>query len=112
MKQNQFQQGDIISVEFSPTVGHEQKGRRPGLIVSNDTYNQINGLYLVCPISSNMKNFPTHVELKGTEKIHGKIYCEHVRALDLHARNAKKIEDCPTNILEEAKEIIKLFLSK
>ena len=30
-------QGDIIKLDFSPTKGHEQQGRRPALIVSNDT---------------------------------------------------------------------------
>jgi mRNA interferase MazF len=32
-------QGDIILLEFDPQAGHEQKGKRPALIISNNTYN-------------------------------------------------------------------------
>ena len=28
--------GDFIAVSFDPQSGHEQKGRRPALVVSND----------------------------------------------------------------------------
>jgi len=31
-------QGDIIAITFDPQSGHEQKGRRPALVVSKDLY--------------------------------------------------------------------------
>ncbi len=110
MNKTNFTEGDIIFLEFSPTKGHEQRGHRPGVIVSNDTYHQKTGMYLVCPISTSNKDFPLHIALEGTKDVKGKIFCEHVRAMDLDARNAKKIEECPPNILESVKNIIQLFL--
>ncbi|RLD30840.1 MAG: type II toxin-antitoxin system PemK/MazF family toxin, partial [Bacteroidetes bacterium] len=31
--------GDIIKLSFDPQSGHEQKGWRPGLVLSNYTFN-------------------------------------------------------------------------
>jgi len=36
--------GDLIAVTFDPQSGHEQKGRRPALVVSNDLFNRHTGL--------------------------------------------------------------------
>jgi mRNA interferase MazF len=35
-----IEQGDIITLPFDPARGHEQKGRRPALVVSNNVYNE------------------------------------------------------------------------
>ena len=43
--------GDFIAVSFDPQSGHEQKGRRPALVVSNDLFNRHTGLAIVCPPS-------------------------------------------------------------
>jgi len=44
--------GDFITVTFDPQSGHEQKGRRPALVVSNDLFNKHTGLVIVCPITN------------------------------------------------------------
>jgi len=45
-------QGDIIKMDFNPTKGHEQQGRRPALVVSNASYNKFaRGVAIVCPIT-------------------------------------------------------------
>lgn len=31
-------QGDIVFLDFSPQSGHEQAGRRPGVIISNEQF--------------------------------------------------------------------------
>jgi hypothetical protein len=31
-------QGDIIWLDFDPQAGHEQRGRRPAVVVSNDYF--------------------------------------------------------------------------
>lgn len=105
-----YKSGDIVWIDMDPAEGHEQKGHRPAVIVSNNDFGRLTGLYMVCPITTNDKDFPTHIDLIGTKTIHGKIMCEHVKSLDLFARNAKKIEECPVNILDQVKKIIELFL--
>ena len=31
-------QGDIVFLDFSPQSGHEQAGRRPGVVISNEQF--------------------------------------------------------------------------
>ncbi len=41
------EKGDFITLSFDPQSGHEQKGRRPGLVVSNFLFNKATGLAIV-----------------------------------------------------------------
>ena len=34
------QKGDLVILTFDPSSGHEQKGRRPALIISNEVFNK------------------------------------------------------------------------
>ena len=46
------EQGDIVALNFDPQSGHEQKGRRPAIIISNQTFNQHMRLAFACPITN------------------------------------------------------------
>ncbi len=48
--------GDLIALTFDPQSGHEQRGRRPALVVSNDLFNRHTGLCIVCPITNTRRN--------------------------------------------------------
>ena len=52
--------GDVVYLDFNPTKCHEQKGSRPAVVLSNDIFNQYTNMVILCPITSNMKDFPTH----------------------------------------------------
>lgn len=101
-----FSQGDIININFNPQSGHEQSGYRPALVVSNDSYNKITGLCIVCPITNTNKNFPLHVKLDQNTTTTGVILCEHVKSLDTVARKAVFKEKLPDDILSEVLDII------
>ena len=32
-------QGDLVFLDFNPTKGHEQKGFRPAIVISNNVFN-------------------------------------------------------------------------
>ena len=64
-------QGDICYMDFAPTKGHEQTGKRPAIIINKDNYNKYTGLAVLCPFTTITKNFPTHYELLNTKKIKG-----------------------------------------
>lgn len=87
-------QGDIAYVDFNPTKGHEQQGLRPCVIISNNVFNRNTKMTMVCPITSNEKDFPTHYILKNSKKIHGSVLCEHIRSIDYEIRNLKYVERC------------------
>lgn len=103
-------QGDIVFLEFNPQAGHEQKGRRPALVVSNNIYNKFTNIAMVCPITSTNKNFPLHVELDKKTETTGVIMCEQVKALDIYARNVSYKEKVSKEILEEVIDILIGFI--
>ena len=86
------EQGDIVFVDFDPTVGHEKKGTRPAIVISNNSFNKYTNMAIMCPISSNIKDFPTHYVLEDTEKIKGAVLCEHIRSMDYAQRKLKYVE--------------------
>ena len=91
------EQGDIILLDFNPTKGHEQTGFRPAVVISNNAFNQNTKLAIVCPITSNEKDFPTHYLLEDSKKVHGSVLCEHIRSIDYEVRNLKFIEHLSDN---------------
>lgn len=101
-----FEQGDIIFMDFNPTRGHEQSGRRPAVIVSNSDYQRLIGMSIVCPITNTTREFPTHVNLDNRTQTTGDVLCEQIRTVDLKQRNATFVEKMPEDILDEILEIV------
>lgn len=99
-------QGDICYMDFAPTKGHEQTGKRPAIIISKDNYNKYTGLAVLCPITTNTKNFPTHYELLNTKRIKGSVLCEHIRSVDFKTRKLSFVEKIKREELEEIIDII------
>ena len=94
-------QGDIIRVDFSPTVGHEQRGYRPAVVVSNDFSISKTNMVYIAPITNTARQFPLHVALDGRTQTTGEVLCEQVKAVDLKARHFTLVEQLPGDILEK-----------
>ena len=103
-------QGDIIWLDLNPQAGHEQKGRRPALVLSNDTLNMFSDLPLVCPIASIDKGYPFHVKLDDRTKTTGVILCDQAKMSDIKARRYEHIERIPNDVLLEVLDILKGFI--
>lgn len=104
------QQGDIVYLDFDPQAGHEQRGRRPALVVSNNAFNSLSRGALVCPITNTNRGIPIHVALDARTKTTGVIMCDQVKALDMQSRNVALIEPAPEDIIAEAVDIIVGFV--
>jgi len=98
--------GDLIALTFDPQSGHEQKGRRPALVISNDLFNQRTGLAIVCPITSRERDIPFHVALPGGGKVTGFVMVEQVKAIDFRARRARLIQQLSVTVLNEVLSIL------
>jgi mRNA interferase MazF len=77
--------GEIWSVDLSPTLGREQGGRRPALVISVDPFNAGPAdLVVVLPITSKAKGIPFHVAVHppegGLAEI-SHIKCEDIRSI-------------------------------
>ncbi len=98
--------GDVVAVSLDPQAGHEQKGRRPALVVSNDLFNRRTGLAIVCPITGTRRNFPFHVTLPPENSVTGFVMVEQVKSIDFRARRVKFIEKVLTPTLNEVLSIL------
>ncbi|OGI93916.1 hypothetical protein A3A03_01950 [Candidatus Nomurabacteria bacterium RIFCSPLOWO2_01_FULL_40_18] len=95
-------QGDIIYFNFSPSIGREQKGVRPAIVISRDIFNQSSGLAIVCPITSKQKLYPFEV-LVEVDQIYGFALIDQARAIDYNAREFKFVSRAPMILVEEIK---------
>ena len=102
------QKGDIVWMNFSPQSGREQKGHRPALVVSSSTYNKW-GLFLVCPITSQVKGYPFEVPIK-TGKIEGCVLADHLKNQDWQARDVRFAGQAPAEVMLKVQEIIAALL--
>ena len=105
-----FEQGDIIYLDFDPQSGHEQRGRRPALVLSNNVYNRFHNLLMVCPITNTDRGLPFHVKLDSRSRTTGVIMCDQARTLDVQARNGEFVEKAPSDLVEEAVDLVISFI--
>ncbi|PYP88582.1 MAG: mRNA-degrading endonuclease [Blastocatellia bacterium AA13] len=100
------QKGDFIALSFDPQSGHEQKGRRPALVISHDLFNQHTGLAIVCPITNTNRNIPFHLPVPVSSSLTGFVMVDQVKSIDFTARKAKFIEKAPMELVEDTLEVL------
>ncbi|MBI3051042.1 type II toxin-antitoxin system PemK/MazF family toxin [Candidatus Woesearchaeota archaeon] len=109
----EIKRGDIWLVNLDPTIGHEIKKVRPGLIIQNDIGNKYSPITIVAPITSQKteKIFPFEVLLpKGTglDKI-SKILLNQIRAID-KVRLTRKIGRLDEDTVRKVDEALRISL--
>ena len=104
--------GDVYLVSLDPTLGHEQSGQRPVLIISATEFNQATKLPVIVPITSGgefARRIGFAVHLSGTRTT-GVVRCDQPRALDILARGGRKVDALPQDILDEVMaKVVTLF---
>ena len=98
-----MKRGEIYMVSLDPTMGHEQQGQRPVLIVSPTAFNEATKVPVVLPITSGgefARRIGFAVPLSGT-KTTGVVRCDQPRVLDIAARGGRKVDTLPAEILDE-----------
>ena len=100
------EKGDFIVATFDPQSGHEQKGRRPALVISNSLFNKATGLTIVCPITNTNRNIPFHIKISEKSSLTGFIMVEQVKSIDFISRRVKFIEKSDDEVLNEVLSIL------
>jgi mRNA interferase MazF len=100
------QKGDFVAVTFDPQSGHEQRGRRPALVVSNTLFNKHTGLAIVCPLTNTDRSFPFHVAVVNDPNVTGFVMVEQVKSIDFRARKPNRIGRASDSVLEEVLSIL------
>ncbi len=103
--------GDLVILTFDPQAGHEQKGRRPALIISNEVFNKHLGLAIACPITNTDRDYPFHVKLES-KNLSGFIMTEQIKSIDYNARKVKFVESVDEKILNEVLGIVGSIIGK
>jgi len=57
--------GDIVWTNFNPVAGHEQKGKRPALVLSPTSFNKKIMLAMMAPITSRVRGHGFEVPIDG-----------------------------------------------
>lgn len=96
-------------MDFSPQAGHEQAGRRPGIVISNTSFFLKTKLAIVCPITHTDNQFPLHIPLDNRTKTNGVILTEQMKCLDVISRNVQFVEKLPQDLLEKTLAYVKAF---
>lgn len=96
------QRGHFIRINFNPQAGHEQKGKRPALVVSHTLFNEKRGFVFACPISNTKRQNPFYIIIPDGEALTGVIMTDQLRSLDYVARKAEFLGECPEALMRSA----------
>jgi mRNA interferase MazF len=99
--------GDLITIDFDPQTGHEQMKRRPALVLSPASFNEVFGLAYVAPITTKAKGHAFEVPLPSDLKIKGVVMVHQLKSLDWRARRARLSGKVPKLVVAAAVEIVK-----
>jgi mRNA interferase MazF len=98
--------GDFVALTFDPQSGHEQKGRRPALVISNDLFNRKTGLAMVCPLTNTDRKIPFHLKVPENSLLTGFVMVDQVKSVDFASRNAKFIEKAAPHFLADVLAVL------
>lgn len=108
-------EGDVLEIDADSAVGHEQRGRRPVLVVSVDALHSALGLAMVCAITThggratgarNDLEVPIPPGMAAT----GVVLPHQMRTVDTKARNATKLCTVPRATLQSVRARLKVLL--
>lgn len=103
--------GDIVRLDFDPTLGREQAGYRPALIVTTQAFNRSTRLALACPITSKVKGFNLEVVLPAGLVTSGAILAFQVKTIDWYERQIKYVESLPQETIDEVLSKLQVLIS-
>lgn len=91
-----MKQGEIWDLYLDPVLGREQGGRRPAVIISGNLLNKYLEIVIVCPLTTNIKNYKGNLILvpnkkNGLQK-KSEVLTFHIRSVS-KKRLAKKLGD-------------------
>jgi mRNA interferase MazF len=104
------ERGDIVWLSFSPAKGHEQKGRRPGLVLTSRNFNAKSGIMFAVPITSKVRGYGTEVAI-STSNVSGVALVHQLKTIDWKSRKVefagkiygdtlKKIQNIAVSLIE------------
>ena len=98
--------GDIVWINFTPQAGHEQRGKRPALVLSPKIYNEKTSLCICLPITSKVKGYPFEVALPNGLGVEGVVLSDQIKNLDFKVREISFIGKAPLSVVEAVQKFV------
>lgn len=103
--------GDVVWVDFDPSVGKEIRKRRPGLVISADAFNATTGFAVIVPIKTRQGVNPLEVPLPESMKTTGAAQTYQMRSMYLSPRRPEFIERAPDHLTSSICERAQLIIA-
>ena len=103
--------GDIVSLDFDPSVGKEIMKRRPAYVISQKIFNEHTGFAVLAPITNTLRNMQLEVVLSDKLSTKGAILMHQMKSLDFQNRKIEFIEKAPIEIITKASGIARAIIS-
>jgi mRNA interferase MazF len=109
---NKIRRNEIYLANLGETVGSEEKGVRPVLIIQNDIGNKHSPTTIIIPMTKRIENqnsIPTHIKIKafGKIKCRATIMAEQIKVIDKR-RLIKRIDILPREYINEVDRAIRI----
>ena len=105
--------GEIWLVDLDPIRGHEQAGRRPALVLSEDMYNAgPSDLIVVLALTTRLRGLPTQVTVSPSETglaSNSAVLCDQIRTISKE-RLGRRAGAIPPSKLARIEEIVRVLL--
>ena len=92
--------GDVVRIDLDSARGHEQAKWRPALVLSPKAYNRKTSMMLVCPVTSQKKEYPFEVSVSMVQ-VSGGVLADQVRALEWSVRGVQYLGRADAAVLME-----------
>jgi len=104
-------QGDIIKINLDPKQGHEQKGYRPYICLSNHLVSNYANIAVFAPISNTARRYPLYVPLEKTATT-GVVLLDQLVTIDYNARQFKYIETVKGDFLDKLLKLVVVIFQR
>lgn len=102
--------GDLVWIDLDSTLGHEQSGHRPAVVLTPRQYNVRSGLCIVCPITSRARGYPFEILLPAGHAIAGVILVDQIRSVSWEKRYIKMAGVVAAELIGEVRERLAALL--
>jgi mRNA interferase MazF len=102
--------GDFVRIVLDPRVGRKQSGERPGLVLSDHSFNDLTGYVFIAPVTSTRRGWPFEVSIPSGGKIEGVVLSDQTKSIDYVARHVSYVASSPRGLVEAVLERVAAIL--
>ena len=103
--------GDIVTLDFDPSVGKEIMKRRPAYVISQKIFNEHTGFAVLAPITNTLRNMQLEVVLSDKLSTKGAILMHQMKSLDFQNSKIEFIEKATIETISKASGIARAIIS-